>query len=261
MNTGSRPLLECTTDLFWGTGWVIDSPKWDEPYDYLGKNNLVKILQSIRETYLPVTSLSFPTLKANDGKNFTSTPMPKNAPKSSKKRKNFQSNNPPSKQPMVASIGCVADMKTNEVLVGTVVQAGMNSGISAVVNKLEDTPSYDIHREVSAGANPVEQEKEQLMESQVQEVDELTFSDTLYQSYNAKNVTNRDGSLNVEKIRSWGLPALNTSCLMEVTGFGTDESRQKLGKLLSAQNAGESYIDTDPHKGTPVELKLSQGKH
>lgn len=35
----------------------------------------------------------------------------------------------------------------------------------------------------SAAHDPVEQEKEQLTESQVIEVDELTFSDTLYQSY------------------------------------------------------------------------------
>lgn len=85
------------------------------------------------------------------------------------------------------------------------------------------------------------------------EVDELTFSDTLYQSYDAKNVTNKDGSLNVEKIRSWGLPALNTSRLMELTGHGTEDSRQKLRKLLSAQNAGESFVNTDPHLSTPVE--------
>lgn len=100
---------------------------------------------------------------------------------------------------------------------------------------------------------PVEQEKEKSTDSQVQVVDELTFSDTLYQSYDAKNVTNKDGSLNVEKIRSWGLPALNTSRLMEVTGYGSEESRQRLSKLLSAKNIGESLIDTDPSKGNPVE--------
>lgn len=105
----------------------------------------------------------------------------------------------------------------------------------------------------AAGSDPVEQEKEQLTESQVQEVNELTFSDTLYQSYDAKNVTNKDGSLNVDKIKIWGLPALNTSRLMEVTGFGTDDSRQKLSQLLSAQNTGESYVNMDPHQGTPVE--------
>lgn len=47
VNTGSRPLLECTIDTFWGTGWVIDSPKSDEPYDYPGQNNLGKILEGI----------------------------------------------------------------------------------------------------------------------------------------------------------------------------------------------------------------------
>lgn len=91
--------------------------------------------------------------------------------------------------------------------------------------------------------NPVEREKKQLTESQVMQVDELTFSDTLYQSYDAKNVTNKDGSLNVDKIRSWGLPALNTSRLMEVTGFGSDAARQRLQKLLTAQNAREGSLD------------------
>lgn len=115
-----------------------------------------------------------------------------------------------------------------------------------------------VHGDAGTGgessSDPVNIEKERLTDSQVMEVDELTFSDTLYQSYDAKNVTNKDGSLNIEKIESWGLPALNTSRLMEVTGYGTDAAREKLSRLLAAQNAGESYIETDPLKATPVEM-------
>lgn len=109
VNTGTRPLMECTTDLFWGTGWVIDSPKWDEPYEYPGQNNLGKILESIRENYLPVTAMFNPTSipGTKGGVNFTSTPMP--GTKSSKKRKNLQSTNPPSKQPVAKSASCTGD--------------------------------------------------------------------------------------------------------------------------------------------------------
>lgn len=102
VKTGMAPLLECTTDLFWGTGWVLDSPNWSEPLDYPGQNNLGKILELIRENYLPVTSLfdPIPTDAKHDRK-YTSTPMVKTSCKSNKKRKNSQSTNPPAKQPVL----------------------------------------------------------------------------------------------------------------------------------------------------------------
>lgn len=247
VNTGNLPLLECTTDLFWGTGWVLDSPEWKQQVDYPGNNNLGIILESIRENYLPVTAPFEPVPSGvKSGMNYTSTPMVKPAVQPIRKRKNSQSFNPPAKQPVVQARGHGR---------GTVRQPTNTSAVADEEMQLEPsqagaTPeNKDIivpgQSNVTRDGlqDPIDQEKEQLTDSQILEVDELTFSDTLYQSYDAKNVTNKDGSLNVEKIRSWGLPALNTSRLMEVTGFGTDGARQKLGKLLAAQNAGESFVE------------------
>lgn len=280
VNTGTRPLLECTTDLFWGTGWPIDSPKWNEAYDYPGENNLGKILEGIRENYLPVTAPFDPI--PHQGRipcqNFTSTPMTKSAPKSTKKRKNHpsQSSVPPAKQPVAKNdqppLG-ISEKPAIQVELGDngVMKTPSNDGnLPGTETKpysteegthdhtdaesvMETQETADTGAE-GAECDPVEKEKNQLTESQVLEVDELTFSDTLYQSYDAKNVTNKDGSINTERIKSWGLPALNTSRLMAVTGYGSDSAREKLKSLLSAQNAGESYIEMDPHKATPVEV-------
>lgn len=252
VGTGTRPLLECTKDLFWGTGWEIDSTKWDEPVDYPGENNLGKILESIRENYLPVTGPFEPTSASGNAQNYTSTPMVKNVTNTNtKKRKSHhsQSSRPPAKQPNVVPDNQMrdsdpatvcAEMETDEVSDKTGALASQNVGSEGGAGVISN--------------DPVVKEKERLSETQVQEVEEITFSDTLYQSYDAKNVTNKDGSLNIEKIRSWGLPALNTSRLMEITGHGTDEARANLSKLLSAQNIGESYISADPDKANQVEL-------
>lgn len=101
-NTGTKPLLESATDLFWGTGRVIDSPDWDKSTEYPAHNNLGVILESIRENYLPVTALFDPTILPTGkaiGGNYTSTPMINPSMKSSKKRRMpSQCSKPPAKQ-------------------------------------------------------------------------------------------------------------------------------------------------------------------
>lgn len=278
INTGTKPLLECTTDLFWGTGRVIYSQNWNDCTEYPGQNNLGKILESIRENYLPVTALfdpaTFPSGKTK-GANYTSTPMPNPTLKSSKRRRMpSHGPKPPAKQMAVdlaalslptqsAVVDAVNSNKSSVPSAGPIVgKIDSSTSISTVIssqasdNPEKQVPTYGeevTSSELNPSTKPLDGEKERLTKSQVMEIDELTFSDTLYQSYDAKNVTNRDGSLNIEKIQSWGLPALNTSRLMEVTGYGTDDAREKLSRLLSAQNAGESYIEKDPSKATPVD--------
>lgn len=258
VSTGTQCLLECTKDLYWGTGWEIDSTKWDEPIDYPGENNLGKILENIRENYLPVTaSLETVPMKSQ---NLTSTPMVKAGSKSSKKRKNHnsqsshspQSSHPPAKQANILSTS--HGDESNQTLACVEMKDVSNGNTSQTPKPSTLTTSQSTGETGVPSIDPVESEKGKLSESQVQEVEEITFSDTMYQSYDAKNVTNKDGSLNIEKIRAWGLPALNTSRLMAITGHGTDEARGNLSKLLSAQNIGESFIDTDPEKVNTVEL-------
>lgn len=254
VGTGTKPLLECSTDLVWGTGWVIDSPKWAEMTDYPGQNNLGKILENIRENYLPVTAMFDPKNLPQDknvGQNLTSTPMVNPAKKSSKKRRMPSHSSKPSAKQAITDV-------SNHDEADKEASAQLDPDNGTLPSKLDgDLPLNEELMQVEGATgsadDPVEKQKEQLSVSQALEVEEITFTDTLYQSYDARNVSNKDGSLNVEKIRSWGLPALNTSRLMEVTGYGSDGAREKLRKLLAAQNTGESYIDTDPSNATPVE--------
>lgn len=244
--------------------------------EYPGQNNLGKILENIRENYLPVSTLFEPSNQAK-GITYTSTPMATSTMKVSKKRRMPSSNSKtPAKQKPAGKSSFSASDATNGISDGatgplsvttTTPISEENSESLKVPIEGSYAPTTDDesnHPDVLSSSlkqaedtdnaeNPVNREKEKLTQSQAMEVDELTFSDTLYQSYDAKNVTNKDGSLNVEKIQSWGLPALNTSRLMEVTGYGTDAARARLNKLLSAQNTGENYIEMDISKATPVE--------
>lgn len=47
-NTGDAPILNCDTDLYWGTGWKMDSKDWDKSQDYPGRNALGIVLTDVR---------------------------------------------------------------------------------------------------------------------------------------------------------------------------------------------------------------------
>lgn len=49
ISTGSSPLLECTTNLYWGTGWKFDDDGWNKGAKYPGKNKLGVLLGEVRE--------------------------------------------------------------------------------------------------------------------------------------------------------------------------------------------------------------------
>lgn len=49
LDTGRLPLMECSTNTYWGTGWRLDSPEWKKSSVYHGSNNLGTILSEVRE--------------------------------------------------------------------------------------------------------------------------------------------------------------------------------------------------------------------
>lgn len=49
IGTGTTPLLECTTNLYWGTGWKFDDNGWSRGAKYPGKNMLGLLLNEVRE--------------------------------------------------------------------------------------------------------------------------------------------------------------------------------------------------------------------
>lgn len=48
--TKDSHLMECSTNMFWGTGWKLDSPKWTKSHRYPGKNILGMLLMEVRES-------------------------------------------------------------------------------------------------------------------------------------------------------------------------------------------------------------------
>lgn len=51
MGTCGSPLLECTNNKFWGTGWYLDDPMWEGRESYPGKNTLRTLLEGIRDGF------------------------------------------------------------------------------------------------------------------------------------------------------------------------------------------------------------------
>lgn len=49
ISTGTTPLLECTTNLYWGTGWKFENEGWSKGVKYPGKNKLGQLLSEVRE--------------------------------------------------------------------------------------------------------------------------------------------------------------------------------------------------------------------
>lgn len=47
-DTGDAPPLNCDPDLYWGTGWSMDSKEWDKSQEYPGRNALGIVLTDVR---------------------------------------------------------------------------------------------------------------------------------------------------------------------------------------------------------------------
>lgn len=51
LSTSGLPLLECTNNRYWGTGWFLDDQQWNETVNYPGKNVLGVMLGEIRDSF------------------------------------------------------------------------------------------------------------------------------------------------------------------------------------------------------------------
>lgn len=53
MSTGDLPLLYCDTDMYWGTGRLLDSDQWDKSNEIPGRNVIGTILSNVRNRLRP----------------------------------------------------------------------------------------------------------------------------------------------------------------------------------------------------------------
>lgn len=82
----------------------------------------------------------------------------------------------------------------------------------------------------------------QYTNSQILEIDNISFHTTsLNASRDSQNSSSNEDSLFQSTRSKWEIPALNTSKLMDRSGFGSKEKRDSLCKLLQAQPGGDSF--------------------
>lgn len=226
IGTGRLCLQECSTDMYWGTGQGLDSPNWLKSYNYRGQNRLGQLLEEVRENYLPAST----------------SPV---------------TNQPSIAKPIEESTGAVGDSSTC-TLVSSMSEGITTSATATTSVNLKDKNSPNSENtDISGGAicptldNELEASNRKYTDSEILEIENISFNTaSLNASSDSANSTNRDDSMDKSRVNKWEIPALNTSRLMNSSGFGTKEKRSDLRKLLQAQPGGDSF--TGLRHSTPV---------
>lgn len=230
VSTGRLILQECSTDMFWGTGQGLDSPNWIKSYNYKGQNRLGHILEEVQENYLPVSTSPIAN-QSGDVKAADCDTIVRNT--SGDKSGSVNSTLVPSASGDTVPVAPTATADNLEV------KENLSSGHSDVDSGATG-PTSDNEQEVS---------NRKYTDSEIMEIENISFNTaSLNASSESLNSTRRNES--VSKVNKWAIPALNTSRLMNSSGFGTKEKRSGLRKLLQAQPGGDSF--TSLRHSTPV---------
>lgn len=232
INTGRLRLQECSTDTYWGTGQGLDSPNWIKSYNYKGLNRLGHLLEEIRENYLPISTS--PVM--NQPNNVA--PADRSLPTDTSKTEGNRSSS------------TLVPSPADQISQGPAAIA--NQPAAEVVDDLKDNKSDTCMG--ATGPSPDEEEgatNRKYTDSEIQEIDNISFNTaSLNASSESLSSTCRDDSMDKSRANRWEIPALNTSRLMNSSGFGTKEKRSELRKLLHAQPGGDSF--TSLRHSTPV---------
>lgn len=224
------------TCKYWATGQILDSPNWNKSYGYKGLNKLGQLLEEVRDTYFPTTSSPISAARSRA-----------QSTKSLDESRNGQSKD---KSSLQSSLRASASMSGDK----TVIQSGEGgSGITSAaekgnkldVNAVGNTPGLMIENEHALAAKipaDLSGKGDRYTDSELMEIDNISFHTTsLNASCDSQNSTSNDDSLLKSSQNKWEIPALNTSKLLNRSGFGSREKRENLQKLLQAQPGGDSF--------------------
>lgn len=208
ISTGTTPLLECTTNLYWGTGWKFDEEGWSKGAKYPGKNKLGLLLSEVRElltvkghSHKPFTDLqklhmsTLADVHQTAQRGITSSELTPIADHNKSSEK--------------------AHKKEGWVTAPLPVEA-QPTPICSGDNKQGSTEEAEDAGKLSqaAGGSDVTASGSEIMELEEADGSSLSFDSEMNRSsFNSRSIMKADGHLDHEKMRSWALPTVNMSNL------------------------------------------------
>lgn len=276
LGTAGMELIECTTDRFWGSGRRFDSLEWTKTPKYEGRNMMGKILEGIRGE-LDTRALNSSSTSGIEGFNL---PFPPSGSSSSSKQgdensttkkgtnepQSVMENPKPSSRELCATIKPTVLESASPMALSTQTQTRKSS--HTIEEDLADqkclTKPSNSSGVISKASN-LSGSNEELMD--IEGVDAVSvssvFSELSETNINdVKDLTNEDGSLNLQKIAGWTLPPLNTSKLLGLSRRGDKEAKERLRSQLKSQNelSGDYNISTSTPKEDPIKKVRNKRK-
>lgn len=201
-DTGNSPLYECTVDTFWGTGWVLESPKWQGTDMFPGNNVLGNLLMEVRGI-----------LCISAGEN--RQPVHQTRAKANTTLQEIR-------EDLVGLEARKLDLGKKEISEEKVLESNRLAEASGGVdpNAMEQNKTQK-ERENENDKDSMTHSSCSVNSSDIMEVVEestlsVTSDDLNKSSFNARSIMLEDGHLDRAKMMGWALPALDTSRLREI---------------------------------------------
>lgn len=254
MGTYGTPLLECTNNKFWGTGWFLDDPQWKETNIYPGKNVLGKLLEEIRESFdLDVLNsteaiaglepMDVGPVKVDDASDAVKQP-----PMSKMISGQVEDSKVPKTPVLSEGVVAFASVKKCSTNKSTVKE--MSKLIAPTTLEQSSSRSTGTDTEASRdkdkdkecglpnpGAKTGAVGADEIADAD--NFDAISFTSSIFSdgsdSFDARNVTLPNGRLDVEKLMGWSLPTVNLSRVLERSSRRSPGTREKIMKLIDAQ--------------------------
>lgn len=205
LDTKDTPLHECTKNRWWGCGWRLDAPEWDNENmsTYPGLNKLGTILMDVRTALRHDKSLRVATPKS-----------PLAIIKSIQKMNRFiqDQSEPSTAKPAV-------NEKPEPMETATASSSAVKEDSTSEV---EDEDLYD--------ATDIEEDSVDISANS-------SINSKADTSTDRHNLTGPDGRLNLEVVKNWSIPKLDTSRLELSTSYIRGKrSSQRLRSTLSTES-------------------------
>lgn len=219
LDTKDLPLMECTKNRWWGCGWRIDAPEWEKQSTYPGLNKMGKILMEVRAALSKGASED-----DNDALNKSPTAI----------IKSIQNIN----QAIQEQCGQieVAEMNPEEQLINPdMVHQPQPMDTEQLLEEKDTTDTTETDDEELLAKTDIEEDTVDISSSS----SNSSSASKSAGNVNAHNLTTSDGKLNIDEVKSWSIPKLDTSRLELSTSYISGRTRRQ---RIGSASTGDSLL-------------------
>lgn len=239
LRTGSLPLLECTTNLYWGTGWKFESEGWSKRTAYPGRNKLGELLGEVRELlespcYPPELFDDLQSIRGSASKITKEVPDLTPAEDVGKVTSKEKESGPGQEKDLATGTALPALPVLND--------NGENSEMNPSITT-SGIPPLAASSETSLNSSDI-------MDAEEADATSLSFdSEVNRSSFNAKSIIKGDGHLDHEKMMGWSLPTIDMSNLRKLANNSFPEvarlhggDRKRKGNTMLAHSTPVVHV-------------------